>query len=169
MMLSFAGEEAFELAGIDDFAAVLAGAGAHVDDVVGGADRLLVMLDDEDGVAEAAEALERLEEAVVVLLVEADRRLVEDVEDAREAGADLAGEADALALAAAERARLAVEVEVVEPDVVEEAEALVDLLEDGLGDGVLLVGEVLVERRRTSRGRRRRSAATRRRCARRRS
>ena len=75
--------------GADDLAAVDAGAGAHVDDMVGVADRVLVMLDHQHGVAEAAQALERFEQAVVVLLVEADRGLVEDVEDAREAGADL--------------------------------------------------------------------------------
>src|SRR6185369_15325263 len=98
------------------------GAGAHVDHMVGGADRLLVMLDDEHGVAEAAQALQRLQEAVVVLLVETDRGLVEDVEDAREAAADLRGEADALALAAGEGARCAVEVEIVEPHIVEKAE-----------------------------------------------
>src|SRR5690606_5697872 len=84
----------------DDPAAVDAGAGAEVDHVIGGPDRVLVMLDDDHGVAEIAQALERLEQAVVVLLVEADRGLVEHVKHAREAGADLAGEADALALAA---------------------------------------------------------------------
>src|SRR5207302_6445801 len=113
--------------------------------MVGGADRLLVMLDHEHGVAEAAEAFQRLQQAVVVLLVEADRGLVEDVEDAREAAADLRGEADALALAAAERAAGAVEVEVVETDIVEEAQALVDFLEDDLGDFVLRRGELLVQ------------------------
>src|SRR5580765_2995019 len=105
--------------------------------MVGVADRLLVVLDHQHRVAEAAQALERLEQAVVVLLVEADRRLVEDVEHAREAAADLRGEADALALAAAQGAAGAVEVEIVEPDIVEEAEALVDLLQDGLGDLIL--------------------------------
>src|SRR4051794_11425492 len=113
--------------------------------MVGGADRLLVMLDDEHGIAEPAQALERLEQAVVVLLVEADRGLVEDVEDARQAAADLAREADALAFAAAERARRAVEVEIIEPDIVEEAQALVDFLEDRAGDFVLGGGELLVE------------------------
>src|SRR4051794_32476495 len=105
--------------------------------MVGGADRLLVMLDHQHGVAEAAQALERLEQAVVVLLVEADRGLVEDIEDAAEAGADLRSEADALTLAARQGAGRAVEVEIVEPDVVQETEALVDLLEDRLGDLVL--------------------------------
>ena len=85
-----AGEEVVERAGADHFAAVDSGAGAHVDDMVGGADAVLVMLDHQHGVAERFEALEGFEEAVVVLLVEADRGLVEDVEDAGEAGADLA-------------------------------------------------------------------------------
>ena len=86
-----------------------------------------------------AQALERFEQAVVVALVEADGGLVEDVEHARQARADLAGEADALALAAGQRAAGAVEVEIIEPDIVEEAEPLVDLLEDRAGDLVLLV------------------------------
>jgi hypothetical protein len=71
---------------------------------------------------------------VVVALVQADAGFVEHVEHAGEAGADLAGEADALALAAGQRAGGAVEVEIIEPDIVEEAQPLVDFLEDGLGD-----------------------------------
>src|SRR3712207_5630515 len=105
------------------------------------------MLDDEHGVAEVAEALQRDEQAVVVALVEADRGLVEHVEDAGEAGADLAGEADALALAAGESAGGAVEIQIIEADIVEEAEALVDLLEDGAGDFLVLGGELLLEGR----------------------
>ena len=125
----------------DDLAAVDAGGRADVDDVVGLADGVLVMLDDDDGVAEIAEVAERVEEAVVVALVEADRRLVEDVEDAGQARADLRGEADALALAAGERAGVRGEGQVVEADIDEEVEALADLLEDALGDLVLLRGE----------------------------
>jgi hypothetical protein len=114
----------------DDLAAMDAGAGAHVDDIVGGADRVLVMLDHEHGVAEVAQALERFEQPVVVALVQADRRFVEHIEHAGQAGADLAGEADALALAAGKRAGGAIEVEVIEADIVEEAQTLVDFLED---------------------------------------
>ena len=130
-----------------------AGAGAHVDDVIGVADRVLVMLDDEDGVAEIAQAVEGDEQPLIVALVEADRGLVEHVEHARQARADLAGEADALALAARERARGAVEVEIVEADIVEEAEPLVDLLEDRAGDLVLGRGELLRRGSRTRRAR----------------
>ena len=89
----------------DDLAAVLAGAGAEVDDVVGGADRALVVLDHDHRVAEVAQPLERVDQLLVVALVEADRRLVEDVEDADERRADLGGEPDPLRLAAGERRR----------------------------------------------------------------
>ena len=43
----------------DHVAAVLAGAGAEIDHVVGGADRLLVVLDDDHGVAEIAQPRQR--------------------------------------------------------------------------------------------------------------
>ena len=41
----------------DEVAAVLAGAGAEVEDVVGVADGVFVVLDDEDGVAEVAQVV----------------------------------------------------------------------------------------------------------------
>src|SRR6266516_3723929 len=46
----------------DDLAAVLARAGADVDDRVGSADRLLVVLDDDHGVGEVAQPQQRVEE-----------------------------------------------------------------------------------------------------------
>jgi hypothetical protein len=113
-----------------DLAAVDAGGRPHVDDVVGGEDGLLVVLDDQDGVAEVAEAAEALQQAGVVALVQADAGLVQDVEHAGEARADLAGQADALALAAGERAGAARQRQVVQAHVVQEAEAVADLLED---------------------------------------
>src|SRR3546814_14410301 len=85
-------------------------------------------------------------EHVVVALVEADRGLVEDVEHARQAAADLRREPDALRFAARERAAGAIEVEIIEPDIVEEAEPFEDFLEDALGDLVLLRGELGGER-----------------------
>ena len=110
-----------------------------VDDPVGGADGVLVVLDDDERVAQVLEANERLDEPVVVALVQADRRLVEDVQHADEPGADLRGETDALRLTAGERPGRAVEAEVVEADVEEEAKPLVDLLEHPLADLALAV------------------------------
>ncbi len=122
----------------DDVAAVDAGAGADVDHMVGDADGVLVMLDHDHGVAEIAQALEGFEQPRVVALVQADGRLVQHIEHAGEAGADLRGEADALALAAGQRAGGAGEGEIFEADVVEEFQAVADFLEDAPGDLVLL-------------------------------
>ncbi len=122
----------------DDMAAMDAGRRPHVDEVVGAADGVLVMLDDDDRVAEIAQPLQRLQEPGIVALVQPDRRLVEHVEHAGEARADLRGEADALALAARQRARGARQAEIIESDILEEAEPLVDLLEDARGDLAML-------------------------------
>ena len=47
----------------DDLAAVRAGAGPHVDEVVGGAHHRLVVLDDEHRVAEVAQARQGADQA----------------------------------------------------------------------------------------------------------
>ena len=104
----------------DHLAAVLAGPGTHVDDVVGRAHRLFVVLDDDHGVAEVAQAQQGVDEAAVVALVQADAGLVEDVEHADEGRADLRRQADALRLAAGERRRGALQRQVPDADVVEE-------------------------------------------------
>ena len=125
----------------DDHAAMHAGAGADIDHVIGGADRVLVVLDHDHRVAEVAQPLQRLQEPGIVALMQADRGLVEHVEDAGEAGADLRGEPDALALAAGERAGGAREREIFEADIDQEFQPRADLLEDAPGDLVLLGGE----------------------------
>ncbi len=118
----------------DDVAAQPSCAGAEVEHVVGVADGVFVVLDDENGVAEVAQPFEGLDEAVVVALVQADGGLVEDVEDAAEAGADLGGEADALTFAAGESGGIAIERKVVEADGAEEFKPLLDFSADALGD-----------------------------------
>ena len=105
-----------EIALCDERAAVAPGARADVDDPVGRAHHVLVVLDDEHGVADVGEAPQRRDEPVIVALMKADRRLVEHIADAHEAAADLRREADALRFAARERRARAVEREVVEAD-----------------------------------------------------
>src|SRR3954453_12033263 len=86
--------------GGDDLSPMLAGSRSEVHDVVRRANRPLVVLDDDDGVSEVAKALERVDELGVVALMQADRRLVENVEDAHKRGADLGREPDPLGLTA---------------------------------------------------------------------
>ena len=88
----------------DDLAAMNAGARPDIDDVIGGEDRILVMLDDDHAVAEVAQPPQRVEQPRIVALMQTDRGLIEHIKHAGEAGADLRREPNALALAAGERA-----------------------------------------------------------------
>ena len=117
------GEDRLERPVGDDLAAVLPRPGPDVDDPVGGPDGLLVVLDDEHRVAEVAQPGQGRDELRVVALVEPDRRLVEDVQDAHQGRPDLGRQADPLRLAARQRHARPVEGQVVEPDVDEEARA----------------------------------------------
>jgi hypothetical protein len=78
---------------------VHARAGPQVDDQVGPLHELVVVLDDDQRVALVAQREEGRDQPLVVARVQADARLVEDVEDAGEVGAELRGEADPLGLA----------------------------------------------------------------------
>ena len=94
-----------------------AGAGADVDDVIGGADRILVVFDHDHGVAEIAQARERAEQAFVVALMQSDGRLVQHIHHTDQAGADLRGQANALRFAAGQRIGLAIQSQVVQSHV----------------------------------------------------
>ena len=65
---------------VDEGAAVPAGTGAEVDEVVGGGHDGLFVLDDDEGVAFVAEAVHDADETVDVAGVEADGGLVEHEE-----------------------------------------------------------------------------------------
>ena len=75
------------------------------------------MLDHDDGVAEVAEPDQRLDEALVVALVQADRWLVEDVEHPDQSRPDLGGEPDPLRLSPGQGGGAAAQGQVVEADV----------------------------------------------------
>lgn len=99
------------------------------------------MLDNDERVAEIAQAFQGGEQLVVVALVQSDRRLVEDIEDAHQARADLRRETDALRLAAGERRARARERQVFQTHRAQEAEAVFDLLQNALADAHLLLGQ----------------------------
>src|SRR5690606_34293174 len=98
-----------ELALRDDMSAMRAGTGTNVHDVIRGADRVLIMLDDDHGVAEIAQSIERHKQALVVALMQADRGLIKDIHDADQTGADLAGKTNTLRLTAGKGIGLAIE------------------------------------------------------------
>ena len=125
----------------DDLATMLAGCRPDVDHVVGRSNRLLVMLDHDQRVAQVAQPQKRVDQPAVVALVEADRWLVEDVQDPHQLGTDLSGEPDPLRLSARERVRGPLDGQVLEPDVDHELQPLSDLFHDPAGDQLLAIGE----------------------------
>ena len=117
-----------------DFAAANAGAGAEIDDRIGGTHRVFVVLDDDDRVAFVAQLAERFDQLRVVARMQADRGFVENVKDADQAAADLTGEANSLRFAARERGGGAIEREIFEADVDEETEAAADFFDGFFSD-----------------------------------
>jgi hypothetical protein len=83
--------------------------------VIGGPHCLLVVLDDDDCVSLVAEILETVQQQRVVARVQADRRFVENVDDADQPAADLGRQADPLCLAAGQRGSTPLEREVIQP------------------------------------------------------
>ena len=114
----------------DDVATVLAGAGPDIDDPVGRAHHVFVVLDDDQRIADVAQALQRLDQSRIVALMQTDARLVEDVEHTHQARADLGREPDALGFAAGKGVGRSFQRQVVESDIDQEAEPLADFLQD---------------------------------------
>src|SRR3546814_1902129 len=73
------------------------------------------MLHDKHRVAQVAKPLHRFRQPVVVALVQADAWFVQHIEHARQAGTDLRGKADALALPAGQGAAGAIKVQILRP------------------------------------------------------
>src|ERR1035441_3239963 len=80
-----------------------AGAGAEVEQMIGGAENVGVVLDDDDGVAQVAQLFQNSNQPGGVARVQSDRRLVENVERANQLRTERCGQLNALRLAAGER------------------------------------------------------------------
>ena len=68
--------------------------------MVGAEHRFFVMFDHQQGITHVAQILQRLQQLLVVPLMQTDARLIQDVKDADETRADLSREPDALRFAA---------------------------------------------------------------------
>jgi len=79
-----------------------AGAGPHIDNRVGGHDRIGIMLDDNHRIALIAQRLECIDQFMMIDRMKADRGLIEDVDGSDESCTDLRCKPNPLRLAAAE-------------------------------------------------------------------
>ena len=104
------------LAGGNQITAGVSRAGTEIDNVIGAANGVFVVLDDEHGVAEIAKLFEGVKEAVIVARVESNGRFIQNVQDATKARADLRGQADALRFATGESGGGTFQAEITEAD-----------------------------------------------------
>ena len=125
-----------------NLAAMLACPRTDINNLVRCIHRFLVMLHDNQRIAKVAQMLERFQKLTVIALMQADARLVEDIEHARQAAANLRRQTDTLRLAARKRACAAVERQIIKADVVEELQACLNLLQHLLGDNLLALVEL---------------------------
>ncbi len=118
----------------NDAATVDAGTGADVDHVVRQANSIFVMLHDNHRVTDITQVPKGVQQPIVVALMQANRRFVEDIHDAHQTRADLASKANTLGFTARQGIRAAIQRQIVQANVDQELQAFADLLEDFVGD-----------------------------------
>src|SRR3989344_2047163 len=84
-----------------------------INNVIGRENRFFVMLHDNDGVPKFFQDEQRLNETVIVALVQADSRLVKHIERAGQSAAELRGQSNTLRFPAGKRRGRAVERQVI--------------------------------------------------------
>ena len=122
----------------DDGAAVFPCSRTDIDDIIGSPHGIFVVFDDDECIAQVAQALEGFQELVVIPLMQADRRFVQDVEDADQARTDLGRQADSLGFAARQGPGRPRQSEIIEADGLQEIQAGLDFLENLFANELLL-------------------------------
>ena len=128
-------------AGADHFPTVHTRTGADVDEIICRTHGVLVVLDDDERVAEITQLAQRGQQLFIVALVQTDGRLIQNIQHAHERRADLRCEPDALALAAGQRGRRACERQVLQSDALQKMQARAHLAQNALGDLRILLAE----------------------------
>ena len=104
------------------------------------------MLDNDHRIPLIAQFLQGIDQLIIIPLMQADRRLIEDVDHVNKARAYLRSKADALPFASGKRTGSAVKREVLQPHVHQERDSVPQFLEDISGNGAGAVRELAGKR-----------------------
>ena len=107
----------------NDLTALFTAAGSHIENVVGIAYNVEVMLDDNDGRTARHERLEHTEQRLYIERMQTDCRLIENEYRALLPPAHIARELQTLRLAAREPGRRLTERQISEPEIVQDLKA----------------------------------------------
>ena len=110
--------------------------------MIGGEHGILIVLDHDQCIAQVAQAFKGRQQLVVVALMQADGRLIQDIQHPHERRADLRRQPDAMALAAGQRAGGARQGQVFQADRLQEAQPVLDLLDNAVANLVLHLGQL---------------------------
>ena len=110
----------------DNLPAGAASARTKVDDMIRAAHRLLVVFDDQDGIAHIPQIRQRIEQPPVVPGMKADRGLIQNIQNATEFGSDLGCKPYALPFAAGQGGSRPVERKISDSDIQQELHAVAD-------------------------------------------
>src|SRR5579875_599101 len=132
-------------AGCYNFAAADAGTGAKIDEVVRRPHGLFIVFDHDDCIAHVTQPQQAVQQPFVIARMQADTRLIENVQDANHTAADLTGQANPLGFAARQCGSGAIERKVMQTDIEEKTHAATQLLEHFPGNGALQWSQALFE------------------------
>ena len=112
----------------DQLAAVLSGARTEIENAVGGAHHVGIVLHHQDRVSQVAQVVQDLDQPVGVAAVQSDGRLVQHVERSHQTRAQRRRQLNALRFAAGKRRSQPVQRQIFQAHIVQELQALANLL-----------------------------------------
>ena len=108
--------KAFKIAFVNDIAAKLSRVRPDVKQIIGGTDRVFVVLDNQDRVADIPEVFENFYQPRVIARMQADARLIENIEGTDEQRTQICRKLNALSLAARQGRRQPSERQIIQAD-----------------------------------------------------
>ena len=113
----------------------------NVNDVISAPNRIFIVFDNDDRVAEITQILKRVQQPVIVSLMQADGWFIEYIHDTLQSGTNLTGEANTLRFTARQALRAAIKRQIVEANVDQKIKTLLDFGRDLVGDFLALTLE----------------------------
>ena len=96
---------------------MISGSRSDIDDPVAGQHGFFIVLDDNQRVSQIAHIFQGMNQLGVVSLVQTDRRLVQNIQNAGKLRADLCSQPDTLCFTAGQRSRQTIQGQIFQTDV----------------------------------------------------
>ena len=117
-----------------DLATFQSSPGTEVAEPIGLAEGVFIVFNHQEGVSKVAEFSQGLQQSVVVALMEANGRFVENVHDAGQATTDLRGQANALTFSTRKGVGFSVQRQIIKTDAVKKPKTAFNFLDDFRAD-----------------------------------